>query len=588
MSAATTLHGIAVSPGFAIGKAHLVARGMPDVPHYCLAPSHVAEERERFLLAVEASHRQLLEVRKRLAGEKINQELLYILDAHGLILEDRMLREGTLAYIDQQVNAEWAVKRYLSEILFIFNYMDDSYLQEKRRDIEQVAGRILNNLLGNSMEPISGFPNPVILVGEEFTPSDTLLMNHETVLGFVTQWGGRASHTTIIAKSLGLPAIVGVPDVTTLVKQGDLLVVDGVTGGLHIQPDDQLLGHFQSRLRQFRSFRTQLLQSSVHPAQTRDGHRVLLKANIELHGDAQKAVQVGADGIGLFRTEHFYMNRPTPPGEEELFQAFHGAVKTMQGLPVTIRTLDVGGEKQSNAFGTQRHQSENPALGLQGVRLCLKKERGAFLVQLRAILRVSNQGDVRILLPMISGISELEEALAVLAEAKRSLKKEGIAFDQNIKVGAMIEVPAAALCADQIAKRVDFLSIGTNDLVQFTLAVGRVDDAVAYLYEPAHPAVLKLIKMAVGSAKRCNVPVSVCGEMAGDPRYAILLTGLGLQELSITPSCLPLIRRTIRGIDYSWAVKMCKSAQKLLRPEDINAFLEQEMKAVFGQEHMFH
>lgn len=589
MSQQEKLRGVAVSPGFAFAQAHLVARGMPKVPRYSITPDHLQEEKKRFLDALDHSYQQLDGVRKRLTEEGINKELIYILDAHMLILEDKMLREGTLAIIDQKVNAEWAVLRYLTNIIAVFQRMDDHYLREKKADIEQVGKQIINNLMGNKIESIGDFPHPVILVSEEFSPSDTLLMNHKTVLGFVTQWGGRTSHTAIMAKSLDIPAIVGAPKATSLIKQGDPLVLDGVAGCLYVNPTQDTIHHYESRLKKFRHFRSRLLQNKTLPATTPDGHTLLLKANVELGSDIKGALEVGADGIGLYRTDYLYMNRSTLPDEMELYHIFKNTLQAMGKRPVTIRTMDIGGEKQSDVFGYQKsHKAVNPALGLHSIRLCLKEQTPAFITQLRALLRASIHGKLHILFPMISGVPELKEALQLLKKVKQDLKEEGTPFDKKILVGCMVEVPAAALCADQLAKWVDFLSIGTNDLIQFTLAVDRVDESVAYLYEPAHPAVLRLIKTTVMAANAANIPVTLCGEMAGDPRYVMLLMGLGLNELSVVPGCLPLVRRTIQGIHYQQAVKLVQSVLVLDDSLAIVKEVEKVMRSVFTEDHIFH
>lgn len=583
------LRGIAVSPGFATAQAHLISHSMPQIPRYCILPERVSAEHARFLEAVELARQQLQEVRNRLAEEGINQELLTILDAHTLILEDRMLREGVLKHIDQKINAEWAMMRHFAKIIAVFKRMEDSYLREKKSDIEQVGRHVLNNLLRPTQEPVSGFAHPVILVSKQFSPADTLLMNHETVLGFVTQRGGITSHTAIMAKSLGIPAIVGVRDATHQIQQGDHLVMDGVSGWIYVNPNAETTTFFEDRLKKFQHFRSQLLTSSILPAQTWDGHTVSLKANIELSSDAGRAMQLGADGIGLYRTEHLYMNRRTPPDEQELYLAFREALELMEGRPVTIRTMDIGGEKQNNfASKLRTRKVVNPALGLQAIRLCLREEKPAFITQIRALLRASMHGSVKILLPMISGVVELQEALQLLETTKQEMQRDGIPFADAIPIGAMIEIPSAALCADQLASYVDFFSIGTNDLIQFTLAVDRLDESVAYLYEPTHPAVLRLIKMTVEEARKANIPVTLCGEMAGDPSYAVLLLGMGLDEFSVVPSSLPLIRRTIRGIDHKRTVAVADAVLELTQSTEIVTYLEGVMREFFGEDHMFH
>lgn len=583
------MQGVAVSPGIAIGPAHLVARGMPDTPHYSVPHEFRSYEEERMLAALNQSREQLHKTQQTLKKQQTNPELLYILDAHRLILEDNMLHEGALAYVRKGFNAEWAVLRYLSEVIAVFKGMDDAYLREKWTDIEQVGKRLINNLLGHSEEPIAGFPEPVILVAEELTPSDTLLMKHETVYGFITQWGGRTSHTAILAKSLALPAVVGVPDATTEISQGDMLVVDGISGLIYVNPDSETLEQLTNKQQRYSSFRTRLLESTIHPATTKDGHKVLLKANLELFSDAKRAQQLGADGIGLYRTEHLYMNRSSLPDEEELVKTFRKVVTAMKDLPVTIRTMDVGGEKQAKLFFKHSsHAGVNPAMGMQGIRFCLRSQRQVFLSQLRALLRIGAEGDVRILLPMISGVAELEEVQQLLEEAKAGLQRDGLDFDPHMPLGVMVEVPSAALCAEQLAARVDFMSIGTNDLIQFTLAVDRLDESVAYLYEAGHPAVLRLISMALEGGVANGVPVSVCGEMAGDPKFAALLTGMGFKELSMTPGCLPLIRRTIRKMDYGQLTTMANSVLAGQSTKEVMGLLDAMLRQACGDDHAFH
>ncbi|MBF0379763.1 MAG: phosphoenolpyruvate--protein phosphotransferase [Magnetococcales bacterium] len=583
------LQGVGVSPGIIIGPAHLVARCMPDAPHYCITPDHRQEEEERLLAALEESRLQLINIQQELTKNKNNPELLYILDAHRLILEDTMLRDGTVNYVRKGYNAEWAVVRYLSEIIAVFQQMDDAYLREKRADIEQVGKRLLNNLLGHSEESVAGFPEPVVLVAEEFTPSDTLQMKHETVLGFVAQRGGRTSHTAILAKSLDIPAVVGVPRATGKITQGDMLVVDGLTGLIHVNPNTQTLAQLKDKQQRYILFQQRLMDSTIQPAVTTDGRKILLKANIEIYSDAFKARRLGADGIGLYRTEHLYMNRSILPDEEELCRTFKQVITTMKDLPVTIRTMDLSGEKKSKLFyRDSEHAGINPAMGMQGIRFCLREERQVFLSQLRALLRIGSEGDVRILLPMISGVTELEEVLQLLGEAKESLIKDGLNFNPNVPVGVMVEVPAAALCAKELANKVDFLSIGTNDLIQFTLAVDRQDESVAYLYESGHPAVLRLIAMAMAGGVAGGVPVSVCGEMAGDPRFAALFMGMGIDELSMTSGCLPLIRRITRTIDFTQYQEMASSVLEGHSTAEVMGLLDDMLRSSCGDEYIFH
>lgn len=584
------VRGIAVSPGLAIGQARVVIDSLYNVPTYCIPPERLPDERRRFLDAVARARQQLQQVRDRLAGDGVNQELVTILNAHVLILEDRMLHEGVLAFIDRRMNAEWAVTHHLARIVAVFKRMKDSYLREKQTDIWQVGRHILHNLMRHGVRRVSDNKvQPAVLVSMEFSPADTLLMDHTTVLGFVTQRGGVTSHTAIMAKSLGIPAIVGIPDATTRIQQGDWLVLDGISGWLSINPRHETTVFFEDRLKKFQRFHARLRTPSIQPTQTRDGRAFLLKANIERSTDAYDAHRLGADGIGLYRTEHLYMNRDTCLDEEALYGVFREAVESMAGRPVTIRTMDIGNDTPSEPFRDGKCQrGMNPALGLQAIRLCLGAKRPIFVAQLRALLRASVHGDLRILFPMVSGVCELMEVLELFQATKLMLKREGIPFADTVPVGIMIEVPSAALCADQLATHVDFFSIGTNDLIQFTLAVDRQDESVAYLYEPTHPAVLRLIKMTVEAAHNANIPVTLCGEMAGDPGCAVLLLGLGLNELSVVPSGLPLIRRTIRGVEYKRAVAVAKTVMACGQSSEVNACLEGVMQEAFGEDYRFH
>ncbi|MBF0188018.1 MAG: phosphoenolpyruvate--protein phosphotransferase [Magnetococcales bacterium] len=568
------VRGIGVSAGYSIGVAHLVDRSMPDFPEYCVTPAHIEEERQRFLDALSVSRQQLRDVRDRVIQQDLhNPELLYILDAHRLILEDGMLREGTLAYIDQKCNAEWAIKRYLDDVTTLFLQMDDICLREKQRDIEQECKRVMHNLLGARPEQFYAFMHPVILVAEDFSPSDTLLMNREGVLGFVTQMGGPTSHTAILARSLGLPAIVGAPFTTHHIHAGDPLIIDGVDGILHIHPDDATLTDYEKRRRRFNALQKELQETPTGPARTKDGHRILLKANIELEEEADSAFRQGTDGIGLYRTENLYMNRTAMPDEEELTGIFSRIVQTMHGLPVTIRTLDIGGEKQSEVFwNSLDHDTPNPALGVRALRLCLQREPAVFQTQIRAILRAGVHGPVRILFPLVSDVGEVIEARSHLDKARTSLDEEGIPYLTDIEVGCMIEVPSAALTADIIAPHVDFFSIGTNDLIQFAFGIDRMNSAVSYLYQPAHPAMIRLLKSVCDAGHDHGVQVMLCGEMAGDPRLATLLVGLGLDGLSVSHTTLPVIRRMIHSLSYQDAKQM---AEELLISGTTDAILDQ-------------
>ncbi|MGN7612103.1 phosphoenolpyruvate--protein phosphotransferase [Magnetococcales bacterium HHB-1] len=585
-----TIQGLGVSPGIVTGKAHLVERGMPDTPEYRLAPAQVKQEKKRFLEAIQTSLSQLEKIKQTLSNqEDWSQELSFILEAHHLILKDPTLHQGVLNTIDQHYNAEWAVKRHLNEISKTFAAVADPYLRDKWLDIEQEGKRILYNLTGDLPDGFATFQEPVILIAEDFTPADMVAMRRNKVLAFVTETGSATSHTAILARSMQIPAIVGAANVTQKVDSENMLIVDGVTGMLHINPSPNSQLFFKTRRSKFDIFKRNLVRASGLPTHTRDHHTVLLKANIAWGEDAKQAKDLGADGIGLFRTESLFMDRPTPPDEMEQIYHYHQTLLNMEGRPVTFRTMDLGGDKKASFLNKNGINSINPALGLRGVRLCLKEEQKLFRIQLRALLRAgADSNNMRLLFPLISGASELEMVLTIVEEVKNELKREHIAFAKQVALGAMIELPAAALCADRLAPLVDFLSIGTNDLIQFVLGIDRQNDEVSYLYNPTHPAVLQLIRITVEAGHAYKIPVTICGEMAADPSHAILLIGMGLDELSITADHIPLLNRIIRGIEYSQAKQVAEKVLQWQGPSPISKYLRNLLIKTFGEDYTFH
>jgi phosphotransferase system enzyme I (PtsI) len=414
-----------------------------------------------------------------------------------------------------------------------------------------------------------------IVVAQDLTPSDTILLRQRGVIGFVTEFGGPMSHNAILARSLGIPAVVAVRNITQYLQQGEMLVVDGGVGVVLAGVDDLILAHYQTRISQDRAHKAALLNLVDQPSTTADGERVLLMANIELPEDILKAKAEGAAGVGLYRTEFLYMNRPTTPDEEEQLEAYLDVVRGLDGIPVTIRTLDLGADKHADARGaSQCPPACNPALGLRAIRLCLK-EPELFMPQVRSILRASAHGPVRMMLPMLSSIEEVVSARRMIEEAKRELRQVGMPFDAHIPIGGMIEVPAAALAAASFARHLDFLSIGTNDLIQYTLAIDRMDDEVNYLYDPVHPAVLRLIQMIIEAGRETGTPVSMCGEMAGDPHYVPMLLGMGLRELSMQPNSLLEIKEIVRNCRAKRLTKLVKRLFKRLETEDISVLLDE-------------
>jgi phosphotransferase system enzyme I (PtsI) len=537
-----TLHGIPVSRGIAIGRAYLIAPAALDVDHYLIEPAQIEGEVERFRSAQQLVHQELDALRNDLAADAPSEMGAFI-NVHSMILNDAMLVQETIDLIrTRRYNVEWALTEQLERLSRHFDDIEDEYLRERKADIEQVVERVLKALAGASaaslVESVHGACDEMIVVAHDIAPADMMQFKTQTFQGFVTDLGGRTSHTAIVARSLGIPAAVGVQHASALIRQDDLIIVDGDHGIVIVDPAPIVLEEYSYRQSEKVLEQRKLQRLKFSPTQTLCGTRIELCANIELPDDAKAAVDAGATGIGLFRTEFLFMNHKDKlPAEEEQFEAYKRAVELMNGLPVTIRTIDVGADKPLDSMGggDGYETAANPALGLRAIRWSLSEPQ-MFLTQLRAILRSSAFGTVKILIPMLAHAQEIDQTLDLIREAKRQLDDAGLAYDPKVQVGAMIEIPAAAIALPLFLKRLDFLSIGTNDLIQYTLAIDRADNAVAHLYDPLHPAVLHLIAFTLREAKRAGVPVSVCGEMAGDPALTRLLLGMGLTEFSMHPS----------------------------------------------------
>jgi len=560
------LHGTGVSDGISVGKAFVLARELPDIVESVLAESAVEEEVVRFTRAVDAARKQLLLIRDHIPTGAPAEAASFI-DTHVLILDDKMISQAPIEIIrKQRRNAEWALKIQSDELSTMFERMEDPYLRNKKTDVRQVVERVLRNLM-HSGDDDDALPGGEIVVANDLTPADTVMLKHKRVRAFVTNMGGPISHTAILARSLGIPAIVSVHNATRYVRDGEDVIVDGKRGLLLIAPDAAAVSEYRRRGRDIQRRHTELKRLRLSPAVTRDGQRVRLLANIELPADVKAAVDAGAEGIGLYRTEFLFMNRQGTPNEEEQFRIYARVARALEHKPVTIRTLDLGADKQVDGGRAPSTVAVNPALGLRAVRLCLH-DPSLFRPQLRAILRASAFGRVRLMIPMLSSQDELFRVLELIDETKHSLKSAGEKFNPRIPIGGMIEVPAAAISADLFAPHLDFFSIGTNDLIQYTLAIDRVDDAVNYLYDPLHPSVLRLIDITLRAGKKARIPVAMCGEMAGDPRYTRLLLGLGLSEFSMHPATLLLVKQNIR---MSRQRPLTRFARRVLATRDTRA-----------------
>jgi phosphoenolpyruvate-protein phosphotransferase (PTS system enzyme I) len=538
------LHGAAVSAGITIGHAHLVSSARLEVAHYEIPEAAVPAELFRFDAALARAKHELAALEAHVPADAPH-EIGAFVNLHRMILDDSSLSHAPRELIrERRCNAEWAVVQQMERLVEQFEEMEDAYLRERRDDIQQVVERILKALIGGHglAEAQTSDERQLIVVAHDLSPADMILFKRHHFGGFVTDVGGVTSHTAIVARSLSIPALVGLHHARHMIREGELLIVDGNHGVLIVQPDPLVLAEYQLLRSQYELERTKLKRLKGTRAATIDGTPVELFANIELPEDTEQAKAVGAQGVGLFRTEFLFMNRKEPPSEDEQYEAYRNVAKTMGTKPVVIRTLDLGADKALD--GGSDEPMPNPALGLRAIRYCLAEPQ-LFLVQLRAILRASAHGRVRILLPMLAHAHEIDQSLALLTQAKQQLDDRGIPYNATVQVGGMIEIPAAALALPMFMKRLDFLSLGTNDLIQYTLAIDRTDDAVAHLYDPLHPAVLHLISHTIQTANRGGVPVAVCGEMAGDATLTRLLLGMGLRNFSMHPAQLLAIKERV-------------------------------------------
>ena len=558
------LHGMGVSRGIAIGKVHVVKRDQLDIREYSVKRHQVGDEIKRFENALTNARQQLRAIREHIP-DSTSADIEAFIDTHLLMLDDVALTKEPMRLIKElSCNAEWALKLQRDALVAVFDEMDDAYLRTRKDDVDYVVNRIQRLLLNQTPlqhektdQRLTGY----IVMANDLTPADTVLMQHHGIVAFATEFGGPTSHTAILARSLGIPAIVGLQNALRYIKEDEDIILDGSRGIILVDPEKHELSHYQRLQKEEKRYFSKLGKLKNKPAITLDEVPVALHANIELPKDFETVVEVGAGGVGLYRTEFLYMNRETPPDEEEHYATYKGVIDVLKGLPLTIRTLDLGADKQVDGGRQSGPVTTNPALGLRAIRLCLK-EPALFRPQLRAIIRASVHGPVRILVPMLSNVHEMQQVLQMTNDIKKELDELNIPYDHELQIGGMIEVPAAAVCADIFAKQLDFLSIGTNDLIQYTMAIDRVNDEVNYLYDPLNPAVIKLIHTTIMAGKKENIPVAMCGEMAGEIKYTRLLLGLGLREFSVHPATLLEVKQIVIDSNIDELQVLAKKALK--------------------------
>ncbi|HEY8211078.1 MAG TPA: phosphoenolpyruvate--protein phosphotransferase [Myxococcaceae bacterium] len=577
-----TFKGIGASPGVAVGHAFVLDRKRIRTPKARLAEEEVEQELMRIKTAVELSDHQLSELKDRL-GHGEGQEHALILEAHRLMLHDPMFLDEVKRLIaTDRINAEWAVRRVSRKIKHMFDNIQDEYFRERRADLDFVADRIVRNLMGQVVDVEVEIPADAVVVAHDLSPADAAVMIKDArVAGFVTDLGGHTSHTAIVARAREVPAVVGAGRASEQISPGDLIALDGGRGLVLVNPSKDQLSLFAETLRHQKEIEVEALQTRDLPAISIDGYRVRLNGNMEFAEEIPSLLEHGAEGIGLYRTEFLFLDRQTPPSEEEQYRCYRSVLEAMKGRPVTIRTLDLGGDKVP---GSKKHEREpNPALGLRAIRYCLHN-RELFRVQLRALLRASAHGNLKVMFPLICGMSELREARSELEACRSELGRAGVPIGPRFAVGIMVETPSAVQIADRLSQEADFFSIGTNDLIQYTLAIDRQNREVAYLYKPLHLSVLRMIQYVVAAAKGANIPVAICGEMGGDPVYALVLMALGFDELSMTAGQIPAVKQIIRRSSRTEAAALLEQAMSLTTAEEIERYIRTEMERRFAME----
>ena len=575
------MQGVGASPGIAIGRVLIADRSRVVVSEEMIDPAAVPAEIARFKGALDQARAELLEVKEQIEARR-GPEHLYVLDAHLMILNDSMLTRETVGCIEGElINAEAALKRTLCKFQDFFAAIEDDYLRERGGDVEIVVERVLRHMVGHNQESINdvAVEGKVIVVAHDLSPADILQIDKESVIGFVTDLGGKTSHSAILARALEIPAVVGMERVTGELSANDTVIIDGMTGTVVVNPDEETFRDYLQRKQHYEYMERELEKYRDLPAETTDGFCMRLKGNVEFSEEIPSLKGHGGQGIGLYRTEMLFFNRAVPPDEETQFAAYAEIVRAMAPHPVTIRTLDVGGDK----FLADLNLADelNPALGVRAVRLSLRHP-GIFKEQLRAILRVSAIGKVRVFFPMVSGINEVRTVKGLMDEAKMELRQRGIPFDEGIEVGIMIEIPSAVIIADLLAREVDFFIVGTNDLIQYSLAIDRTNEHLSHLYEPLHPAVLRSLKMVVDAAHAAGIDACICGEMAGEPTYLPILLGLGFDELSMNAVSIPRVKRILRRCSRTEAEKLVARALAYATADEVESFLKSEIAAHYA------
>ncbi|MBA3459726.1 MAG: phosphoenolpyruvate--protein phosphotransferase [Deltaproteobacteria bacterium] len=574
--------GLGVSAGIAFGRAYLIGRDTLKAPRHHIEADDVDTEIARLYKAIAASDKQLAKIKEKLASE--NESDYHIITAHQMMLHDEHLVGAAVGYIREDlINAEWGLRKAVDDITRVFDQIEDEYLRERKTDVEFVFERALRNLLGRDTGPLSPPPDAIV-VAYDLSPADTAQLHKAAVSGLVTDAGGKTSHTAIIARAHEIPAVVGLENITEHIETDDLVLIDGAAGIVIVNPAAATVAEFREEQRRQVAAGAVLHSMRDLPARTRDDVDLQLYCNIDGPDELEDALDYGAMGVGLFRTEYLFMGHAQLPDEEKHYQTAVKCLERLGGLPATIRTFDLGADKLASFLEDAKLEEANPALGLRSIRLCLSElGRDLFKSQLRGLLRASAHGPMKIMFPMISGVSELRAAKAVVDEVKAELTAEGIAFDENVKLGIMIEMPSAALTADLLAQEADFFSIGTNDLIQYTMAVDRVNEYVSYLYEPLHPSLLRLIGGVAKAAKDAGIPVTVCGEMAGEPMIAPVLIGLGIRELSMSAVSVPEVKAMLRSMNVADCEALIGRVKKLATAAEVRAMVSDYVFSLAGQ-----